>query len=40
MSHAKYLSPSPCGFGEEDFLNCQCMYIEGKPMTPGAGPLF
>ena len=31
MSHAKYLSSSPCGFEEEDFLSFHYMY-KGKPV--------
>ena len=30
MSHAKYQSTSPCGFGEEEFLSFHYMYKENQ----------
>ena len=34
MSHAKYLSSSPCGFGEEDFSSFHYNYVDKETNDP------
>jgi hypothetical protein len=40
MLYAKYLSLSSNGFLKEVFFKDFTIYIKGKTMTPGAGPIL